>query len=225
MKRLRYRPGVTAELPPDESPTMTVYRPTRKCPKCGLVNVTGARRCRRCERSLDAFDRGAASERLVNRLQSRRRLIFVIVGLSLAAVVAMGIGIKWRFDSIERFRDESRAVDTDVKTLLRGARADAEILVGAFDDREFTVLLKNQGPTWSERVRACTKLRDRARELSPLGADQTRIAIEIGGRLEEARVASGQLAHAAESSDVIVGRAAAAKLIENDPEVSSEERR
>lgn len=194
---------------------MTVFRPTRKCPKCGLVNVTGARRCRRCERVLDEFDRGAESERLVNTMRSRRTLVFVIVGLAVAGLVTLGLALKWRMESAEKFRDESRAVDADIKTVLRGARADAAILVGAFDEREFAELLRGQGPYWAERARECSKLRDRARQLSPKGSEQTRIALEIQQRLDEASVNSSQLARAAESSDVVIARAAATRLASN----------
>lgn len=213
LERVRYRPGVTAELPPDSTPSMTVFRPTRRCPKCGLVNVTGAKRCRRCERVLEAFDRGEASERLVNRMRSRRRMFGIAIALSIGALVVMGIGLKWRLDSASRFGEESRAVDADVTTLLRGARTDAAILVEAFDDREFTALLAAQGPTWAERQLSCETLRDRARELAPRGEQQTRIAADIERRLDEVSAASAQLALAAESSDITAGRAAAAQLI------------
>lgn len=191
---------------------MTVFRPTRRCPKCGLVNVTAARRCRRCQRQLDEFDRGAASEGLVKTMQTRRRLTLVVVGLVLASVAALGIAIKWRLDTLERFRDESRVVDADVKTLLRGARADAAALIGSFDEREFASTLHEQGPTWTSRVNTCARLRDRVRGLAPRDADQARIVLEIEQRLDEASIGSAQLARAAESSDLAVARVAAARL-------------
>ena len=68
-------------------------------------------------------------------MQTRRRMTLVVVGLVLASVAALGIAIKWRLDTLERFRDESRVIDADVKTLLRGARADAAALIGSFDER------------------------------------------------------------------------------------------
>lgn len=196
---------------------MTVFRPTRRCPKCGLVNVTAARRCRRCQRQLTEFDRGAASEGLVKTMQTRRRLTLVVVGLVVASVVALGIAIKWRLDTLERFRDESRVVDADVKTLLRGARADAAALIDSFDDREFASTLHEQGPIWTGRVNTCAQLRDRVRSLVPRDADQARIVLEIEQRLDEASIGSAQLARAAGSSDLAMARVAAVRLA-NDGE-------
>lgn len=195
---------------------MTVFRPTRRCPKCGLVNVTSAVRCRRCQRQLDAFDRGAASEGLVRLMQTRRRAVFIVLGLVAVSVVALGLAIQWRLETLNRFRDESRVVDADVKTVLRGARADAGALVGAFDEREFSSILRDQGPSWSARVKTCAGLRDRVRQLVPRDADQTRTVFEIEQRLDAASIGSAQLARAAESSDLAVARAAAARLAEGD---------
>ena len=104
-------------------------------------------------------------------MQTRRRLTLVVVGLVLASVVALGIAIKWRLDTLERFRDESRVVDADVKTLLRGARADAAALIDSFDDREFASTLHEQGPIWTGRVNTSAQLRDRVRSLVPRDAD------------------------------------------------------
>lgn len=146
-------------------------------------------------------------------MRSRRRMFGIAIALSIGALVVMGIGLKWRLDSASRFGEESRAVDADVTTLLRGARTDAAILVEAFDDREFTALLAAQGPIWAERQLSCETLRDRARELAPRGEQQTRIAADIERRLDEVSAASAQLARAAESSDIAAGRAAAAQLI------------
>lgn len=196
---------------------MTVFRPTRRCPKCGLVNVTSARRCRRCQRQLDEFDRGAASESLVKTMQTRRRMTLVVIGLVLTSVLALGFAMKWRLDTAERFRDESRVVDADVKTLLRGARADASALLGSFDEREFASTLQDQGPTWASRVQTCALLRDRVRSLAPRDAEQTRLIIEIEQRLDEASLGSSQLARAAAAADLTVARVAAARLA-NDVE-------
>lgn len=150
-------------------------------------------------------------------MQTRRRLTLVVVGLVLASVVALGIAIKWRLDTLERFRDESRVVDADVKTLLRGARADAAALIDSFDDREFASTLHEQGPIWTGRVNTCAQLRDRVRSLAPRDADQARIVLEIEQRLDEASIGSAQLARAAGSSDLAVARVAAARLA-NDGE-------
>lgn len=150
-------------------------------------------------------------------MQTRRRLTLVVVGLVLASVVALGIAIKWRLDTLERFRDESRVVDADVKTLLRGARADAAALIDSFDDREFASTLHEQGPIWTARVNTSAQLRDRVRSLVPRDADQARIVLEIEQRLDEASIGSAQLARAAESSDLAVARVAAARLA-NDGE-------
>lgn len=150
-------------------------------------------------------------------MQTRRRLTLVVVGLVLASVVALGIAIKWRLDTLERFRDESRVVDADVKTLLRGARADAAALIDSFDDREFASTLHEQGPIWTGRVNTSAQLRDRVRSLVPRDADQARIVLEIEQRLDEASIGSAQLARAAGSSDLAVARVAAARLA-NDGE-------
>ncbi len=199
---------------------MIVFRPTRRCPKCGLVNITVARRCRRCQRQLDEFDRGAASEGLVKTMQTRRRLTLVVVGLVLASVVALGIAIKWRLDTVGRFRDESRVVDADVKTLLRGARADAAALTGSFDEREFASTLHAQGPTWTSRVQTCAQLRDRVRALAPRDAEQTRVTLEIEQRLDEVSIGSAQLARAAAAADLNVARVAAARLADDGEAVT-----
>lgn len=150
-------------------------------------------------------------------MQTRRRLTLVVVGLVVASVVALGIAIKWRLDTLERFRDESRVVDADVKTLLRGARADAAALIDSFDDREFASTLHEQGPIWTGRVNTCAQLRDRVRSLVPRDADQARIVLEIEQRLDEASIGSAQLARAAGSSDLAMARVAAVRLA-NDGE-------
>ena len=220
---LRYRPGVSDEPTSEESPSMTVFRPTLKCPKCGLVNATGARRCRRCQRQLDVLDRGAASEELVNAMRSRRNLTLAVIGLVVASVLGMGLAFKWRLDAIGRFRDESRVVDADVKSLLRGARADASILIGAFDDKEFAAILREQGPYWRERTNACDAIRRRVRELGPLDSDQVRETLEIEERLDLACVGSAQLARAADSSDLAVARAAVTRLAGDGASVTPRE--
>lgn len=153
-------------------------------------------------------------------MQTRRRLTLVVVGLVLASVAALGIAIKWRLDTLERFRDESRVVDADVKTLLRGARADAAALIDSFDDREFASTLHEQGPIWTSRVNTCAQLRDRVRSLAPRDADQARIVLEIEQRLDEASIGSAQLARAAGSSDLAVARVAAARLAKDGEAVT-----
>jgi hypothetical protein len=198
-----------------EQSSTTVFRPLRRCQRCGLVNASGATRCRRCHRSFDDVNPGAESERLVARIRARR---LALVGLAVALVVGLtGIGaaVWWRANLHEQFDADARSIDADLRTLARGSRTDAAAIVRAFDEREARAALADQSGAWAERARRCETLRARLEQLVPRSADETKRQMDLQARLTTLENGVYALSRAAAADDLLSGRAAAQILTDS----------
>src|SRR5215470_1775518 len=109
----------TARAPADEG-KMTVFRPRRRCPQCGLVNSNNAKKCRRCSRSLGDIDPALASELMVARIKARRFVVIGIGVLLVVGVIAALVMYQAKVARLAAFTDRARVVEADVVTLKRG---------------------------------------------------------------------------------------------------------
>jgi len=202
--------NVTGQQDP---PSTVVFRPRRRCPKCGLVNTDLAPRCRRCRRLFDDIDPRVESERLVERLRARRIIAIVCTVVIATGLLATGYGYWARQQRLERFEDSSTRILLDLETTERGSIEDAYVIASAFDDAEVVRLLSDQAATWSDRKRRCESLRQDVNELVPQNPQQTAAELAIEHRLDALAQASSALAGAATMSDPATGRKAAERYV------------
>ena len=152
---------------PGTVPPIVVFRPRRRCARCGLVNADLATRCRRCRESFADLNPMTESEMLLRRLRVRRIAAIVIVAGALAAIAALASELHARAFRDSQYAEQLRVVAVDVAAVERGARSDATAVARAFDDVEAKTVLGDQAAVWRDRVRRCDTLRDALRSLVP----------------------------------------------------------
>lgn len=133
--------------------------------------------------------------------------IGIVVGLAVA-----GWAYYSRTAALVRFGERARAVEADVRALVRGARADAGALLDAFDDAEALETLREQEPAWRDRVARCAEVGAAVSELVPQSPEQATRERDIEALIELVRGVSADLAVAAAAGDLGAARAAAARL-------------
>lgn len=203
-----------------ETSQMTVFRPRRRCVRCGLVNADGASRCRRCGASFADVNPGAESERLVARIRSRRYMVAGGVVVILVGFLFAGLAYQSRAARVGAYDDLSHAVRTDIVALGRAARSDATLITGAFNDGDVRSLLRDQSGQWTDRLRQCERLQDKLEELIPQNENQAANEMALERDLAAIQSASRELAQAAEKQDVFSARVAASRLAASPDEKS-----
>jgi len=196
---------------------MTVFRPRRRCPQCGLVNSTNARKCRRCSRPLDDISPALASELMVARLRARRFAAIAIVVLLVVGAIAALVMYRAKLARLAAFTERARAVETDIVTLKRGAVQDANAIAKAFDDKEVKARLRDQSVSWSNRIDQCTALGDQLAELVPQNDEQTTRELALQTDVDRIKSAAQALVAAAQSGDTFSARVAADNLAKSAP--------
>jgi hypothetical protein len=191
---------------------MTVFRPRRRCPQCGLVNSDNAKKCRRCARSLEDIDPALASELMVARMQAKRLALIAILVLIVGGGIAAFVAYRAKLERLAAFTERVRSVETDVAALKRGAVDDAAAIGKAFDDKEVKALLKQQSPTWASRIDQCRGLGDQLDELVPQNEEQTTRELALETDVDRVKQAASALIAAADSGDVFAARVAADNL-------------
>lgn len=193
---------------------IVVFRPKRRCPRCGLINVDTATRCRRCRESFASIDPAAESERLVARMRRRRAIVAVVAAAIVAGLVAAGYGLYDRFNESARYASEFRKIAADVRSVELGARSDATVLFEAIDDVELRSTLEDQKVVWEDRLGTCTKLRERLERLVPPTTDAAREQMRTSETLSTVASVSTEIVRAAREGDAKAAREAASRLAE-----------
>jgi hypothetical protein len=202
---------------PSEHDSMTVYRPRRKCTRCGLVNADFATKCRRCGQSFASIDPADESQRLVARIRARRFTIAAVVITVLAGLAFVGVSYRARLDRLSRYTERARAVEAELTTLSRGATADAKQMTAALDDEELLRLLRDQAGVWTSRVDQTEAIEEQLTDLLPQNEDQTAHELGLERQLGVVATSSRELASAARDGDVFRARIAAARLVDGEP--------
>jgi hypothetical protein len=201
--------AMTTARPPTEEGKMTVFRPRRRCPQCGLVNSDHAKKCRRCSRSFDDIDPALASELMVARLQARRYAVIAIIALLVVGVITAIFMYQAKLGRLAEFTERSRVVEADVVALKRGAVEDASALSKAFDDKEVKARLQDQKASWSNRIDQCNALSNELAELVPENNEQTTRQLALQTDVDRVKQTAEALVAAAASGDVFAARLAA----------------
>jgi hypothetical protein len=196
-----------------ENEPMTVFRPSRRCARCGLVNAQSAVRCRRCHAQLEAVDRAGESERIVRRLRLRRNLSVALALVIAVGIAAAGYAIYDRDATRARFDENARRVEVDLVALELGVAADARAIANAFDEGEARRALDDQGGVWSYRSRRASEIAAACDDLVPSTPEQTRRLLDFERRIALVAGESQTIAAAATARDLDAARAAASRLL------------
>ena len=199
--------------PTDDTP-LTVFRPRRKCAKCGLVNSDRSPKCRRCGSSFAAVDPARESERLVERIRARRFIIAAVILTIVVGLVSLGFSYRSRLDRMSRYADLAQAVEADLTSIGRGAGTDARALLEAFDDADLRRLLRVQAGTWEARAAQTKAIDDQIDELVPQNEGQAAHELELVRKLSLLETTSRELAEASRDGDLFRARIAATRLAE-----------
>jgi hypothetical protein len=203
---------MASRTPTPESERMTVFRPRRRCPKCGLVNADNASKCRRCGRSFSDFDPAYESERVVARMRAWRVGAVVLAVLLVGGLAAAALAYRAKMARLADYTERARAIQTDLVSIKRSAQADAAALVGAFDEKEAQRILRDQADAWSDRAQQCDNVRHQVDDLLPQNDEQTANELQLERDLAAVASASHDIAEAAKRNDLFASRVAAGRL-------------
>jgi hypothetical protein len=203
---------MSTETNPGAQPPLVVFRPRRRCGRCGLVNADLALRCRRCRAPFAGIDPASESERLLRRVRAQRAAAAAVVVLAVVAVAAVAFGMHLRSREALAYGERFRTLAADLAALERGARSDARAIGRAFDDAEARAALADQAGAWAERARSCAALRGRLRGLVSPGPEDAKRQMDLDARAGALADASSAVAGAAAAGDSAAARRVAEKL-------------
>lgn len=203
----------TTDSNPSTDP-LVVFRPRRRCGRCGLVNVDGARRCRRCQKSFADIDPAVESEQVYRRSQTRRVLIVSGVLVLLIGFVVAYFAYSSRADRLARFDANARMIRADVRSLQLASRDDARAILNAFNDSDARVLLQAQKAYWLDRSTRCVELKEQLDGLVPSSAGQVDLHLALRNQIDALKAASDEFAGAADVDDLELAQRTARTLAE-----------
>lgn len=148
----------------------------------------------------------------MRRIRTHR---LVLGGLALAIGAGFAVAGFLYASGVEeasRAEERAQALESDVASLARGARRDAEAILAAFDDAECQRVLADQLTGWTYRLEECEGLTPRVARLIPQTPGQASRFSALERQLHALLVSTRDLVAAARSGDVDAARRVASRF-------------